>query len=240
MLCGRKFEFEIFESAGSVPSNAIQTLSRKSDITETMLLEDYFYNNLQVTSTMEDASDSASRAATDERLLENAFQLKLLCPSWEARDVLHAVGIELDRDDYDGLRKKIRDRVRAHIQQHGMPVLGSDDKSRVERAVAMLLLMTYNPEADGVKPIKLTDTMKIAGFSPNDCSTGTAPYMRCYRLLKKKGRREKGGHNRMQWLRLHQFQLDLPLKRQLLIQQPVLDLLLQRQPIQQHVLGLPM
>ena len=153
-----------------------------------MLLEDYFYNNLQVTSTMEDASDSASRAATDERLLENAFQLKLLCPSWEARDVLHAVGIELDRDDYDGLRKKIQDRVRAHIQQHGMPVLGSDDKSRVERAVAMLLLMTYNPEADGVKPIKLTDTMKIAGFSPNDCSTGTAPYMRCYRLLKKKGK----------------------------------------------------
>ena len=47
---------------------------------------------------------SASRSGTDERLLEDAFQLKLLAPSFEARDVLHGVGIELDRDDFDDLR----------------------------------------------------------------------------------------------------------------------------------------
>ena len=75
--------------------------------------------------TMSASQDSASRLATDERLLEDAFQLKLLSPGWGTRDVLFAVGIELDRDDYDDLRARLRDKVRAHTQQHGMPVLGT-------------------------------------------------------------------------------------------------------------------
>ena len=50
----------------------------------------------------------------------------------------------------------------------------------------MLLLMQYNPEKNAETAIKLTDTMKFVGYRQQDCATGTAPYMRCYRLLKKK------------------------------------------------------
>ena len=136
---------------------------------------------------------SESQEAVDERLLNDAVQLKHLWPDFEARDVLYAVGIDLERKDYQEIKSKFRGKSRAYSQQHGMTIV--DEDSKTERAVLMLMLMKYNPESNNQKAAFLTDTMKIVGFPPEVCSTGKAQYMRCYRLLAKKKKEEKARKN---------------------------------------------
>ena len=126
---------------------------------------------------------STSRSNTDDRLLEDAFQLKLLATSMDSTDILKAVGVDLERPDFQDLTRKLRDRIIAHSQQHGMPSQGTDVYSMVTRAAKMLLLMKYNPDSKTGGFIKLTHTMKLAGFNKTESKSASPEYMRCFRKV---------------------------------------------------------
>ena len=112
-------------------------------------------------------SSSTSTVATD-RLLASATQLALLLPHMDRSDVLYAVGFSSDNADQGEVKKRLRHLVRAHCVQRGMPVFGTDEKAKEERAFKVFNLMQRNPEKSNHAPgktIKLTEAMMFTGFS---------------------------------------------------------------------------
>ena len=128
----------------------------------------------------------SSRAAADQRPLDDAFNLKLLAPSWDLSEVLHAVGMDKQRPDYNSLRMQLRDRVRAHTYQHGVDLPATSVEGRVNRAATMCMIVKYHPEyLEEQKPIKQPDIMKFCGFEEIESRTSTVMCMRVYRRLGK-------------------------------------------------------
>ena len=137
-------------------------------------------------------SSSTSTVATD-RLLASATQLALLLPHMDRSDVLYAVGFSSDNADQGEVKKRLRHLVRAHCVQHGMPVFGTNEKAKEERAFKVFNLMQRNPEKSNNAPgktIKLTEAMMFTGFSSAKAKSGSNEYQRIYRKIENQRRAE--------------------------------------------------
>ena len=131
------------------------------------------------------AMASNDQDATDDQLVKAAVKLKLVAPHIDLADAVRAVGIDINRPDFDELRQKAKDKVKAYIQQHGIPLLDAKVDAKRERAITIKTLMKYNPE-DNFSAAHLTHAMKAAGFPETACRSGQAGYQACYRRLQKR------------------------------------------------------
>ena len=126
---------------------------------------------------------SSTMEGTTDRLLQAAMLLSLNIPTMDKCDVLFAVGFNESNDKE--LKKKLRHRIKAYVQENGFMILDTTEDAMVERSVLIVSLMKRNPDKPtGKSGIKLTDAMKLAGFGKDKARSGTSEYMRAFRLIK--------------------------------------------------------
>ena len=126
---------------------------------------------------------SSTVESTNTRLLQAATLLALNVPSMDNRDVLMAVGFT-DPENPE-LKKRLRHSIKSYVQQNGFMILEKTDDAMVHRSILIYNLMKKNPDKPNSKAlVKLTDTMRLAGFDKHKARSGTSEYMRAFRLIK--------------------------------------------------------
>ena len=94
-----------------------------------------------------------------------------------------AVGFN-DPENHE-LKKRLQHGIKLHVQENGFMILETTEDAMIDRSVLIFNLMQKNPDKPNSKAaVKLTDTMKLAGFDKHKARSGSSEYMRAFRLIK--------------------------------------------------------
>jgi hypothetical protein len=130
-----------------------------------------------------------SGSKVEESLLNNAIKLYKLLPHIDSSGLLFAVGMQQVRAESHEMKEIMLDMKQSCTQRNGLPVLASDKDSTADRAALLTHLMKQNPAKNDARnkkqAIKLTEAMKLVGFSAEEAKMGQAIYIKCVQCKKK-------------------------------------------------------